>query len=167
MKTSDNDLKVNRNIPPDAVTCDRLRLIGPKSGHLGPIDHCLLEESQWENELFLSTQHWVLSLDVRPSLVQSSFSHWDSSSKQWLTGPNWPLLGPIRRILSHVTASGYIFRLTFRSLSDVFIPWWVSDEKKLSVCEKNVAAFRAVVKFCSTNRLFELISILSDLAPPL
>ena len=29
------------------------------------------------------------------------------------------LLGSIRRILSRVTASGYIFRLTFRSLSDV------------------------------------------------
>ena len=52
---------------------------------------------------------------------KSLFSHWDSSSKQWLIGPNWLLLGPIRRILSHVTASGYIFRLKFRSLSDVFI----------------------------------------------
>ena len=38
-----------------------------------------------------------------------------------LKGPNWPLLEPIRRILSYVTASGYIFRLTFRSLSDIFI----------------------------------------------
>jgi len=47
------------------------------------------------------------------------FYDWDSSSKQWLIGPNWPLLGPIRRILSYVTASGHIFRLTFRSLSDV------------------------------------------------
>ena len=36
MKTSDSDLKVNRNIYPDAVTFDRMRLIGPKSGHLGP-----------------------------------------------------------------------------------------------------------------------------------
>ena len=52
---------------------------------------------------------------------KSSFSHWDSSSKQWLIGPNWPFLGPIRHILSHVTTSGYIFRLPFRSLSDVFI----------------------------------------------
>ena len=34
MKTSDGDLKVNRNIYPDAVTCDRMRLIGPKSGQL-------------------------------------------------------------------------------------------------------------------------------------
>ena len=31
---------------PDAVTCDRMRLIGTKSGLLGPISHCLLEESQ-------------------------------------------------------------------------------------------------------------------------
>ena len=36
MKTSDNDLKVNRNIYPDAVTCDRMRLIGPKCDQLGP-----------------------------------------------------------------------------------------------------------------------------------
>ena len=57
MKTSDNDLKVNRNIYPEAVN-----LIGPK------------------------------------------------------LGPNWSHLGPIR-----FTASGYIFRFTFRSLSDVFI----------------------------------------------
>ena len=46
MKTSDSDLKVNRNIYPDAVTCDRMRLIGPKSGQLGPINRRLLEESQ-------------------------------------------------------------------------------------------------------------------------
>jgi len=46
MKTSDHDIKVNRHIYPDAVTCDRMRLIGPKSGQLGPINHCLLEESQ-------------------------------------------------------------------------------------------------------------------------
>ena len=30
---------------------------------------------------------------------KSLFSHWDSSSKEWFIGPNWPLLGPIRRIL--------------------------------------------------------------------
>ena len=46
MKTSGSDLKVNRNIYPDAVTCDRMRLIAPKSGQLGPINHCLFEESQ-------------------------------------------------------------------------------------------------------------------------
>ena len=46
MKTSDSDLKVNRNIYPDAVTCDRMRLIGPKTGQLGPINHCVLVGSQ-------------------------------------------------------------------------------------------------------------------------
>ena len=49
-KTSGSDGKVNRNIYPDAVTRGRMR--------------CLLEESQGEKELFLSTQDWVLSLDV-------------------------------------------------------------------------------------------------------
>ena len=36
--TSDSDLKVNRNIYPDAVSCDRMRLIGPKCHQLGPIN---------------------------------------------------------------------------------------------------------------------------------
>ena len=31
---------------PDAVTCDRMRLIGPTSGQLGPINLCLFEKSQ-------------------------------------------------------------------------------------------------------------------------
>ena len=44
MQTSDSDLKVNRNLYPDAVTHDRKRLIGPKSGQLGPINHCSFEE---------------------------------------------------------------------------------------------------------------------------
>ena len=43
-KTSDSDRKVNRNIYPDAVTRDRMRLIDPKSGQLEPIHHCLVEE---------------------------------------------------------------------------------------------------------------------------
>ena len=64
LKTSDSDLKVDGNIYLDAVTCDRIRLIGPKCDQLGPINHCLLEESQWENEVFLSIHDWVLSLDV-------------------------------------------------------------------------------------------------------
>ena len=63
-KTSDSDLKVNRSIYQDVVTCDRMHLIGLKSGQLGPIHHCLLEESLWECEVFLSTQDWVLSLDI-------------------------------------------------------------------------------------------------------
>ena len=46
MKMSGSDLKVNRNIYPDMIACDRMCLIGPKSGQLGPINHFLLEESQ-------------------------------------------------------------------------------------------------------------------------
>ena len=42
-------------------------------------------------------------------------------------GSSWPLLRSIRRILSRVTASGYIFRVTFRSLSDVLY----SDEYRM------------------------------------
>ena len=43
-KTSDSDRKVNRNIYPDAVTRDRMRLIDPKSAQLEPIHHCCLVE---------------------------------------------------------------------------------------------------------------------------
>jgi len=39
---SDSGIKVNRNIYLDAVTVDRMRLIGSKSGQLGPTNHCLL-----------------------------------------------------------------------------------------------------------------------------
>ena len=41
-KTMDSVRKINRDIYPDAVTRDRMRLIDPKSGQLGPIHHCLL-----------------------------------------------------------------------------------------------------------------------------
>ena len=43
-KTPDSDRKVNRNICPDAVTHDRMRLIDPKSGKLEPIHYCCLVE---------------------------------------------------------------------------------------------------------------------------
>ena len=43
-ETSDSDRKVNRNIYPDAVTRDRMRLIDPKSGQLDSIHHCFIEE---------------------------------------------------------------------------------------------------------------------------
>ena len=35
-----------------------------------------------------------------------------------------------------------------------FILWRVSDEKSFSVCQEMLPLFRAVLKFCSTNRLF-------------
>ena len=49
---------------PDSVIRDRMRLINPKSGQLGPLHLCLLEESEGKHELFLSARDWVLSLDV-------------------------------------------------------------------------------------------------------
>ena len=48
----------------------------------------------------------------------------------------------------------YIFRLAFRSLSDVSYSDECRTKKVLSLCEKNVSAFSCNCKFCSTNRLF-------------
>ena len=38
MNTSDSVLKVNRNMYPDAVAYDWMRLIGPKCDQFGPIN---------------------------------------------------------------------------------------------------------------------------------
>ena len=48
------------------------------------------------------------------------------------------------------TASGYIFRLTFRSFADVFILWWVSDEKSLQYVKIMLPLFRAVLRMSSS-----------------
>ena len=40
---SDSDRKANRNIYPDADVPDRMCLIDPKSGQLGPIHNCYLK----------------------------------------------------------------------------------------------------------------------------
>jgi len=54
-----------------------MRLIGPKSGQLGPINHCLLEESQWENELSFFyngvVAYSALPLDLRTEDDYNSF----------------------------------------------------------------------------------------------
>ena len=57
---SDGDLKVNCNIYPDAVTRDRMRLVGPKSGQLGSVKgrssfHLSVLES-----VYIKTQNPVL-----------------------------------------------------------------------------------------------------------
>ena len=85
-------------------TDDSFRIIGQtrSSFHLSALEF-----------LYIKTQSPVLCRQ------KSSFFHWGYSSKQWRIVPNWPLLGSIRRIPSRVTASGYIFRSTFQSLSDV------------------------------------------------
>ena len=52
MKTSDSDLKINRNIYPDAVTCDRVRLIGPNCDQLGPINIVYLKSPNEKTSSF-------------------------------------------------------------------------------------------------------------------
>ena len=62
MKTSDSDLKVNRNIYPDAVTCDRLHLIGPKCDHLGPITIAYLKSPNEKTSSFCLHKHVPTSI---------------------------------------------------------------------------------------------------------
>ena len=64
MKTSDSDLKVNRNIYPDAVTCDRMRLIGPKCDQLGPINIVYLKSPNEKTNSFCPHKTGFWSLDV-------------------------------------------------------------------------------------------------------
>ena len=47
-----SDLKVNQNIYPDAVTCDRKRLVGPKSDQLGPIEIVYLKSPNAKTNSF-------------------------------------------------------------------------------------------------------------------
>ena len=84
-----------------------------------------------------------------------SYFHWGYSSKQWRIVPNWPLLESITRIPSRVTASGYIFRSTFQSLSDVLCSDECWTRKAFQYVKRMLPLFRAVVKFHTTNRLFK------------
>ena len=69
-----------------------------------------------------------------------------------------------------LTASGYKFRFTFRSLSDVFILWWVSDEKSFQYVKIMLPLFRATVKNISKhnvpNYATHIIAFLCMLLPP-
>ena len=56
MQTSDSDIKVNRNIYQDAVTCDRMRLIGPKFDQLGPISIVYLKSPNEKTNSFVYTR---------------------------------------------------------------------------------------------------------------
>ena len=56
MKTSDSDLKVNRNIYTDVLTCDGMRLIGPKCDQLGPINIVYLKSSNEKTNSFVYTK---------------------------------------------------------------------------------------------------------------
>jgi len=62
MTMSDSDLKVNRNIYPNPVTCDRMHLIGPKCDQLGPITIIYLQSPNERTSSFclLKTGFWLL-----------------------------------------------------------------------------------------------------------
>ena len=50
----------------------------------------------------------------------------------------------------------YKLCITFRSLSDVSYSDECRTKKSFSVCQEMLPLFRAVLKFCSTNRLFKV-----------
>ena len=79
MQASDSDLKVNRNIYPDAVTCDRMRLIGPKCDQLGTINIVYLKNPNEKTSSFClhKTGFFFTSRLKTQSLVdkKSLFSH--------------------------------------------------------------------------------------------
>ena len=85
---------------------------------------------------------WVESRRKTQSCVdrKSSFSHLDSSSKQWWIGANWPLLASLIHVLSYVFTQSYIFHLTFWSSSDVSYSDECQKRKAFSM-SKNVTAF--------------------------
>ena len=99
-------------------------------------------------------------------LTNSLFFHWDYSSKQWGIDPYWQLLGSIRRIPSRGTASGYIFRSAFRSLSHFLYSDECRPKKDFQYVKRMLSLFRAVVKFCTTNRLFIYQILLVGSSPP-
>ena len=105
MKTSDSDLKVNRNIYPDAVTCDMVRLIGPKCDQSG---RNMSPRASGRNVMPQESSHLV-----------------------------------------------YV-----KATSLKLIRLWYSDEyrakKAFKYVKRMLPLFRAVVKFCSTNRLIIL-----------
>ena len=72
-------------------------------------------------------------------------------------GPNWPLLGSIR--LSCITASDYISWLTYWSLSDILYSDKCQMKKAFQYVKIMLSLFCAVVKFCSTNRLFTFVEV--------
>ena len=118
-----------------------------------PVPSFSTKTSRKFKELFCvhKTQNPVLCRQKR------SFFHWGYSSKRWRIVPTWPLLGSIKRIPSRVTASGYIFRSTFRSLSDVLCSDECRTKKAFQYVKRMLPLFRAVVKFCTTNRLLHTL----------
>ena len=58
--------------------------------------------------------------------------------------------------------SGYGFRLTFRSLSDVPYSDKCQTKKAFQSVKRMLQLSRALVKFCSTNRLFKNLPTETD-----
>ena len=124
-----------------AYTDDSFRIIGQarSSFHLGVLE-----------SVYIKTQNPVLC-------KQKEFVfHLDSSSKQWWIGANWPIIGPNRRIIHHITCTRIWLYISFHLSVAIrrFILWRVSDEKSFQYAKAMFPLFRAIVKFCSTNRLF-------------
>ena len=67
-------------------------------------------------------------------------------------------LGSIRRIPSRVNASGYIFRSTFRSLSEVLCSDECRAKKAFQHVKRMLPLFRAVVEFCTVIQTFHIHS---------
>ena len=59
-----------------------------------------------------------------------------------------------RRIVSHVSVSGYLFWLTFRSLSEVSHSDDYHSSNAFKHVEQFLPLFHILVKFCSTNKIF-------------
>ena len=78
-------------------------------------------------------------------------------------GSSTPRLSAYRTIPNyHVnpSASGYIFRFIFWSLSDVSYSDRCRTKKAFQYAKKMPPLFRAIVKFCSTNSLFTYSKLL-------
>ena len=108
--TSDSDLKVNRTIYPDAVSCDRMRLIGPKCHQLGPINLFTWRVPIRKQTRFASTrlnfESWCKqsfnTLKWKDDVISESYGSWTSVNiiicQYYHLYMFWPLFGtlPIR-----------------------------------------------------------------------
>jgi len=115
------------------------RFVRCLSGHLSPrVLLCNLVffwSLVWD-----SPQYLLLSLLNGALLVVFTYTRWLLS---------WGITFlPDARGSGYITlSSGYIFLLIFRSLSDIFILWRVSDEKSFRYVKRMLQLFRAVDKF--------------------
>ena len=90
----------------------------------------------------------LLSSDTRQSMICRIATE---TLTECIGTTNWSHLGPIRRILSRVIASGYTFWLTFRTLSEVlyFDEW--RTKKSFSVCLKVTSFITSKLRQCEAK----------------